>query len=112
MIPAKRVLGKCDDPEGEFCAKLRQKPKKMAGLPLALQLVLYEAIAQLLASLGGNDDLKLIDCERLPQHNDLNLVDILETEHNHEVMICILGSVRRACTDAVLHAFSEQMLVQ
>ncbi|KAL0713036.1 hypothetical protein Bca4012_020014 [Brassica carinata] len=63
MIPGKKILGKCDDPNGEFCSKLRQKTKKM---------------------LGGNDELKLIDCERLPQHTGLNLVDVLEAEHNPE----------------------------
>lgn len=53
MIPAKRVIGRCDDPVGEFCTKLRQKTKKMAGFPLALQLVAYEFIPQLLARLGA-----------------------------------------------------------
>ncbi|KAL0742175.1 hypothetical protein Bca4012_083688 [Brassica carinata] len=38
MIPGKKILGKRDDPNGEFCSKLRQKTKKMSGLPLALQL--------------------------------------------------------------------------
>ncbi|KAL0846639.1 hypothetical protein Bca101_019885 [Brassica carinata] len=79
MIPGKKILGKCDDPNGEFCSKLRQKTKKMFGLPLALQL--------LLSRLGGNDELKLIDCERLPQHTGLNLVDVLEAEHNPELIV-------------------------
>ncbi|KAG2323017.1 hypothetical protein Bca52824_016230 [Brassica carinata] len=87
MIPGKKILGKCDDPNGEFCSKLRQKKKKMSGLPLALQLVVYEAIPQLLSRLGGNDELKLIDCERLPQHTGLNLVDVLEAEHNPELIV-------------------------
>ncbi|KAL0733821.1 hypothetical protein Bca4012_010031 [Brassica carinata] len=56
----------------------------MYGLPLALQLVAYEAIPQLLSRLGGNDELKLLDCERFPQHTGLNLVDVLEAEHNPE----------------------------
>nr|VDD24539.1 unnamed protein product [Brassica oleracea] len=34
--------------------------------------------------LGGNDDLKIIDCESLPQHTGLNLVDVLEAEHHSE----------------------------
>ncbi|KAL0885902.1 hypothetical protein Bca101_009885 [Brassica carinata] len=59
----------------------------MYGLPLALQLVAYEAIPQLLSRLGGNDELKLLDCERFPQHTGLNLVDVLEAEHNHEPMM-------------------------
>ncbi|WZZ52685.1 hypothetical protein YC2023_052792 [Brassica napus] len=87
MIPPKRVMGVCDDPPGEFCTKLRQKTKKMTGLPLALQLVAYECIPQLLARLGGNDDLKIIDCESLPQHTGLNLVDVLEAEHHSELTV-------------------------
>lgn len=85
MIPAKRCLGSCDDPEGDFCSKLRQNTKKMSGFPLALQLLVYEAIPQLLARLGGNDNVKLIDCERLPQHTSLTLVDVLEAEHDAKV---------------------------
>ncbi|KAL0854041.1 hypothetical protein Bca101_059193 [Brassica carinata] len=87
MILGKRIMGKCDDPNGKFCSKLRQKTKKMAGLPLALQLVAYESIPLLLARLGGTDELKLIDCERLPQYTGLNLVDVLEAEHNPELVV-------------------------
>ncbi|KAH0872758.1 hypothetical protein HID58_070120 [Brassica napus] len=87
MIAPKRVMGVCDDPPGEFCTKLRQKTKKMTGLPLALQLVAYECIPQLLARLGSNDDLKIIDCESLPQHTRLNLVDVLEAEHHSELTV-------------------------
>ncbi|CAF1920435.1 unnamed protein product [Brassica napus] len=88
MIQPKRIMGVCNDPTGEFFTKLRQKTKKMTGLPLALQLVAYECIPQLLARLGGNDDQKIIDCESLPQHTGLNLVDILDAEHHHEVTFC------------------------
>lgn len=73
MIPPKRVLGVCDDPEGEFCSRLRQKTKKMSGFPLVLRLVVYEAIPVLSARLGGIDNLKLIDCETLPQRKGLKL---------------------------------------
>ncbi|RIA05339.1 hypothetical protein BRARA_K00364, partial [Brassica rapa] len=38
MIPPKKVLGKCDDPEGLFCSLLRQESKFLLGFPLALQL--------------------------------------------------------------------------
>lgn len=86
MNPAKRVIGRCDDPVGEFCTKLRQKTKKMAGFPLALQLVAYEFIPQLLARLGGNDGLKLRDAERVQKHSGLTLVDVLEAEHAPEVI--------------------------
>lgn len=85
MIPPKMLMGVCDDPEGEFCSSLRQQTKKMSGFPLALQLVVYEAIAMLFARLGGSDDLKIIDCETLPQRKGLKLWDVLEAEHHPEV---------------------------
>lgn len=28
MIPGRRIMGRCDDPEADFCSKLRQKTKK------------------------------------------------------------------------------------
>lgn len=67
--------------------KLRQKTKKMSGFSLALHLVVYEAIPQLLARLGGTDELKFVYCEKLPQQIGLNLVDVLEGGSNHEVCI-------------------------
>ncbi|KAG2299803.1 hypothetical protein Bca52824_036275 [Brassica carinata] len=85
MIPEKMLQGKVDDPEGDFCTKLRQKTKKMGGFPLALQLAAYEMIPQLLARLSGNDDEKLIDFSKAPQHRGLTLVDVLEAEHHPEV---------------------------
>lgn len=112
MILGKRIMGKCDDPNGEFCSKLRQKTKKMAGLPLALQLVAYESIPLLLARLGGTDELKLIDCERLPQYTGLNLVDVLEAEHNPEVieMILLILCTRVLLVD-VVHAYKIWIVV-
>lgn len=85
MIPEKMLQGKVDDPEGDFCTKLRQKTKKMGGFPLALQLAAYEMIPQLLARLSGNDDEKLLDCVKAPQHRGLTLVDVLEAEHDPQV---------------------------
>ncbi|KAL0714839.1 hypothetical protein Bca4012_021818 [Brassica carinata] len=61
MIPAKMIKEKCDDPVGDFCIKLRQKTKKISGFPLALQLVAFELIPQLLGRLRCNDELKLKD---------------------------------------------------
>lgn len=87
MLPPKRVLGVCDDPEGEFCSSLRQQTKKMSGFPLALQLVVYEAVPLLSDRLGGTDDLKLIDCETMPQRKGLKLWDVLEAENHPEVLI-------------------------
>ncbi|KAL0716583.1 hypothetical protein Bca4012_065905 [Brassica carinata] len=59
MLPPPRVMGICDDPEGEFCKKLRQKSKILAGFPLALQLWAFEVIQVLLKRLGGTDEEKL-----------------------------------------------------
>ncbi|XP_056867278.1 uncharacterized protein LOC130512867 isoform X2 [Raphanus sativus] len=93
MLPAKKVIGLCDDPEGEFCVKLRQKTKQMVGFPLALQLLAYEAIPQLLARLGGTDELKILSCERIPKHAGVNLVDVLEAEHHPEVTLFFCDAV-------------------
>ncbi|CAN7015102.1 unnamed protein product, partial [Brassica oleracea var. botrytis] len=49
--------------------------------------VTYECIPQLLARLSGNDDQKIIDCQSLPQHTGLNLVDVLEAEHHPELTV-------------------------
>lgn len=57
----------------------------MAGFPLALQLVAYEVIPQLLARLGGTDELKLRDADRVQKHSGLTLSDVLEAEHAPEV---------------------------
>ncbi|KAL0885473.1 hypothetical protein Bca101_009455 [Brassica carinata] len=59
----------------------------MGGFPLALQLAAYEMIPQLLARLSGNDDEKLIDCAKAPQHRGLTLVDVLEAEHHPELLV-------------------------
>ncbi|CAH8359059.1 unnamed protein product [Eruca vesicaria subsp. sativa] len=37
--------------------------------------------------LGGDDELKLIDCKRLPQHTGLNLVDVLAAEYHPELKV-------------------------
>ncbi|KAJ4894693.1 ULP_PROTEASE domain-containing protein [Raphanus sativus] len=87
MIPPRRVLGVCDDPQGDLCASLRQQTKKMSGFPLALQLLVYEAIPLLSARLGGTDELKLIDCESLPQRKGLKLWDLLEVENHPELNV-------------------------
>ncbi|KAH0885021.1 hypothetical protein HID58_061117 [Brassica napus] len=50
-------------------------------------LVTYECIPQLLARLSGKDDQKIIDCQSLPQHTGLNLVDVLEAEHHPELTV-------------------------
>nr|VDD43125.1 unnamed protein product [Brassica oleracea] len=87
MIPPAKVIGKCDDPNGVFCRKLRQETKVLAGFPWALQLWAFEAIPGLIARLGGNDEQTLLtyDGEKLPQHTGLGLVDVLHAEHDPKV---------------------------
>ncbi|KAL0800312.1 hypothetical protein Bca101_055487 [Brassica carinata] len=88
LLPARRCsYSSVDDPEGDFCNKLRQKTKKMGGFPLGLQLAAYEMIPQLLARLSGNDDEKLLDCVKAPQHRGLTLVDVLEAEHDPKLLV-------------------------
>ncbi|KAL0813987.1 hypothetical protein Bca101_070430 [Brassica carinata] len=89
MIPPAKVIGKCDDPNGVFCRKLRQETKVLAGFPWALQLWAFEAIPGLIARLGGNDEQTLLtyDGEKLPQHTGLGLVDVLHAEHDPKLTV-------------------------
>ncbi|KAF3590253.1 hypothetical protein DY000_02023644 [Brassica cretica] len=87
MIPPKKVLGKCDDPKGVFCAQLRQESKFLSGFPLALQLWAFEAIPVLLDWLGGDDSVTLLSYvgDKLPTHTGLVLTDVLYAEHSPKV---------------------------
>ncbi|KAF8106782.1 hypothetical protein N665_0133s0020 [Sinapis alba] len=79
----KMVMGKCENPTGDFCKKLRHKTPKTVGFPLSLQLVAYQAIPQLLKQVGGDDSTTLLDYrgKALPQHAGLVLADIQKAEH-------------------------------
>ncbi|KAG2333717.1 hypothetical protein Bca52824_004897 [Brassica carinata] len=89
MLPPPRQMGRCEDPEEEFCRKLRQKSKILAGFPLALQLWAFEAIPCLLKRLGGTDEQKLLDFvgEKLPQHTGLSLSAVLDAEHDPQLTV-------------------------
>ncbi|KAF3540898.1 hypothetical protein F2Q69_00021497 [Brassica cretica] len=89
MIPPKKVLGKCDDPEGDFFAQLRQESKFLLGFPLALQLWAFEAIPVLLDRLGGNDSVTLLSYvgDKLPTHTGLVLTDVLFAENNPKLTV-------------------------
>ncbi|KAF8083181.1 hypothetical protein N665_0789s0001 [Sinapis alba] len=84
LKPAPKVMGKCENPTGDFCKKLRQKTVKTVGFPLALQLVAYQAIPQLLKQVGGDDNTTLVDYRGkvLPQHAGLVSADIQRAEHD------------------------------
>ena len=87
MIPPKKVLGKRDDPEGIFCAQLRQETKFLLGFPLALQLWVFEAIPVLLDRLGDDDSVTLLSYvgDKLPTHTGLVLTDVLHAERSPKV---------------------------
>ncbi|CAN7131735.1 unnamed protein product, partial [Brassica rapa subsp. narinosa] len=61
------------DPLGVFCNKLRQQTIKAVGFPLALQLVAFRAIPQLLQLAAGDDTINLINYAEtsLPKHAGL-----------------------------------------
>ncbi|KAF8117709.1 hypothetical protein N665_0008s0063 [Sinapis alba] len=100
MLPAQRVLGKCDDPEGGFCKKLRQESKILPGFPLALQLWAFEAIPLLVKRLSGDDGETILTFSgaKLPQHSGLPLSGVLEAEHDPQVrfgsFFCIMLKVQ------------------
>lgn len=87
MLPPERVMGRCEDPEANFCMKLRQETLVLSGFPLALQLWAFEAVPGLLQRLGGTDDQLLLgfDGEKLPQHSGLTLTEVLDAEHDPQV---------------------------
>ncbi|KAF8080240.1 hypothetical protein N665_0963s0005 [Sinapis alba] len=89
MLPPQRVLGKCDDPEGGFCKKLRQETKILPGFPLALQLWAFEAIPLLVKRLAGDDGETILTFSgaMLPQHSGLPLSGVLEAEHDPQLRV-------------------------
>ncbi|CAN6869780.1 unnamed protein product [Brassica oleracea] len=89
MMPGPKVMGKCEDPTGNFCKKLRQKSVRLLGFPQALQLVAFEAIPRLLVQAGGDDSVTLMNFpgKFLPQHAGLNVCDLREAEHDPGLMV-------------------------
>lgn len=87
MLPGPKVMGKCEDPNGDFCKKLRQKTVRLLGFPQALQLVAFEVIPRLLVQAGGDDSVTLMNFpgKVLPQHSGLNVCDLREAEHDPAV---------------------------
>ena len=87
MKPGPKEMGKCEDPNGDLCKMLRQKTIKILGFPLALQLVAFELIPQLLKQARGDDSITLLTFpgQVLPQHAGLNVVDLRKAEHNPRV---------------------------
>lgn len=80
-------MGKCEDPNGVFYKKLRQQTVKTCGFPLALQLVAFQAIPQLLKLVGGDDSVNLLNYpeKALPQHAGVTLAAVQKVEHDPEV---------------------------
>ncbi|WZY99150.1 hypothetical protein YC2023_071479 [Brassica napus] len=89
MLPGPKVMGKCEDPNGDFCKKLRQKTVRLLGFPQALQLVAFEVIPRLLVQAGGDDSVTLMDFpgKVLPQHSGLNVCDLREAEHDPALIV-------------------------
>ncbi|KAF8097014.1 hypothetical protein N665_0297s0023 [Sinapis alba] len=89
MKPGPKVMGKCEDPNGDLCKKLRQKTVKLVGFPLALQLVAFEAIPKLLEQVVGDRSVTVLDFpgKSLPQHAGLTLADVQKAEHSTELTV-------------------------
>ncbi|WZZ27714.1 hypothetical protein YC2023_011115 [Brassica napus] len=81
-----------EDPIGVFCKKLRQQTVKTCGFPLALQLVAFQAIPQLLKLMGGDDSVNLLNYpeKAFPQHVGVTLVAVQKVEHDPEVSSLLL----------------------
>ncbi|CAN6924258.1 unnamed protein product [Brassica oleracea] len=78
-----------EDPIGVFCKKLRQQTVKTCGFPLALQLVAFQAIPQLLKLMGGDDSVNLLNYpeKAFPQHVGVTLVAVQKVEHDPELTV-------------------------
>ncbi|KAF3526010.1 hypothetical protein F2Q69_00050399 [Brassica cretica] len=89
MKPGPKEMGKCEDPNGDLCKMLRQKTIRILGFPLALQLVAFELIPQLLKQARGDDSITLLTFpgQVLPQHAGLNVVDLRKAEHNPRLAV-------------------------
>lgn len=90
MKPGPKEMGKCEDPNGEFC--IRQNSIRLLGFPLALLLVAFEAIPLLLNRAGGDDSITLLNYpgQVLPQHAGLNMADLRKAKHDHGVSVSVL----------------------
>ncbi|CAF1929244.1 unnamed protein product [Brassica oleracea] len=89
MKQGPKEMGKCEDPNGEFCKKLRQKSIRLLGFPQALQLVAFEAIPQLPIQAGGDDSVTLLNYpgKFLPQHAGLTVYDLRKAEHDPGLLV-------------------------
>ncbi|KAF3516626.1 hypothetical protein DY000_02062499 [Brassica cretica] len=89
MMPGPKEMGKCEDPNGDFCKKLRQKTIRILGFPLELQLVAFELIPQLLKEAGGDDSITLLTFpgQLLPQHAGLNVADLRKAEYDPGLVV-------------------------
>uniref|UniRef100_A0A0D3BUW8 Ubiquitin-like protease family profile domain-containing protein n=1 Tax=Brassica oleracea var. oleracea TaxID=109376 RepID=A0A0D3BUW8_BRAOL len=89
MKPGPKVMGKCEDPNGDFCKKLRQKTLRILGFPLALQLVAFELIPQLPKQARGDDSTTLLTFpgQVLPQHAGLTVVHLRKAEHEAGLVV-------------------------
>nr|VDC75701.1 unnamed protein product [Brassica rapa] len=90
MLPGPKVMGKCEDPNGDFQKKLAcKKTVRLLGFPQALQLVAFEVIPRLLVQAGGDDSVTLMNFpgKVLPQHSGLNVCDLREAEHDPALIV-------------------------
>ncbi|KAF3553756.1 hypothetical protein F2Q69_00016823 [Brassica cretica] len=94
MKPGPKLMGKCEDPNGDFCKNLRQKTLRILGFPLALQLVASELIPQLLKQARGDDSTTLLTFpgQVLPQHAGLTVVHLRKAQHEAGPMMEISGT--------------------
>ncbi|KAF2550909.1 hypothetical protein F2Q68_00037242 [Brassica cretica] len=89
LKPHAKLMGKWKDPIGVFCKKLRQQTVKTCGFPLALQLVAFQAIPQLLKLMGGDDSVNLLNYpeKAFPQHVGVTLAAVQKGEHDPELTV-------------------------
>ncbi|ESQ38765.1 hypothetical protein EUTSA_v10029439mg, partial [Eutrema salsugineum] len=90
LCPARKIMGKCEDPNGTFRQQLCQATYRVQGFPLILQLFAFNSISGLPSKLPiAYDDHTILDVTGVgfPQIPTLTLSDILDVETQEDLHV-------------------------
>ncbi|XP_024014535.1 uncharacterized protein LOC112088485 [Eutrema salsugineum] len=92
LRPARKIMGKCEDPIGTFRQQLCQATYRVQGFPLILQLFTFNSISGLPSKLPiAYDDHTILDVTSVgfPQIPTLTLSDILDVETQEDLHVIL-----------------------
>uniref|UniRef100_A0A0D2ZRB2 Ubiquitin-like protease family profile domain-containing protein n=1 Tax=Brassica oleracea var. oleracea TaxID=109376 RepID=A0A0D2ZRB2_BRAOL len=87
----------CKDPIGELVCLLRQDSFRLKGFPLALQLLAFQAVPQLQTIIPApveNLSISQLEEPHIPLHSNINYVDILRVEAEHNLAVTSLIQIQ------------------